>query len=195
MLVTPIQFGLFCIYPCLIFSQSVIYACHPIQFGLFCIYSCLIFSQSVIYAYYSIQFGLFCIYSCLIFSGSVIYACYSIQFGLFCFYPCLIFRMSVTAASYSVSVLDCLSCLRDTLERLLPAWSTLLMNLLRRFPSGNCICQALLSVERNNVRLRQETQLSDTGIAKAFTYTATDWYTGAGNGDVGRSLTTSPARI
>src|SRR5216684_3669929 len=29
MLVTPIQFGLFCIYPCLIFSLSVIYACYP----------------------------------------------------------------------------------------------------------------------------------------------------------------------
>src|SRR5260370_552897 len=28
MLVTPIQFGLFCIYPCLIFSWSVIYACY-----------------------------------------------------------------------------------------------------------------------------------------------------------------------
>src|SRR5258708_5297347 len=28
MLVTPIQFGLFCIYPCLIFRLSVIYACY-----------------------------------------------------------------------------------------------------------------------------------------------------------------------
>src|SRR5258708_5139725 len=28
MLVSPIQFGLFCIYPCLIFSGSVIYTCY-----------------------------------------------------------------------------------------------------------------------------------------------------------------------
>ncbi len=69
------------------------------------------------------------------------------------------------------------------------------MNLPKRFLSGNCVCQALSSVERNNVRLRQETQLSDTDIAKALLILLLNWYTGAGNGDVGRSLMTSPTRI
>jgi len=41
MLVTSIQFGLFCIYSCFIFSWSVIILVTSIQFGLFCIYSCL----------------------------------------------------------------------------------------------------------------------------------------------------------
>jgi len=51
-----------------------------------------------------------------------------------------------------------------------------------------------LRVERNKVRLRQETQLSDTDIAKVLLILLLDWYTGAGNDDVGRSLTTSPTR-
>src|SRR5258708_3831273 len=98
MLITSIQFHLLCIYPCLIFRKSVIYAYYfypiwlilhlllacqsfmlitSIQFGLFCIYFYLIFlaGQSSILVT-SIQFSLFCIYSCLIFSRSVIYTCY-----------------------------------------------------------------------------------------------------------------------
>src|SRR5258708_2902019 len=101
MLVTSIQFGLFCIYSCLIFSWSVIYACYfyPILFFLhlslpyfyeFSFLFLLLLSNLAFFAFIlalflagqssilvtSIQFGLFCIYPCLIFSWSVIYACY-----------------------------------------------------------------------------------------------------------------------
>src|SRR5260370_883876 len=101
MLVTSIQFGLFCIYPCLIFSRSVIHACffYPIwlilHLSLPYFYKvshlCLLLLSNLAYFAFilalflagqssifvaSIQFGLFCIYPCLIFSGSVIYACY-----------------------------------------------------------------------------------------------------------------------
>src|SRR5258708_5367651 len=101
MLVSSIQFGLFCIYPCLIFSRSVIYACYfyPIWLILhlslsyfFLVSHLFLFLLSNL-AYFafilalflggqssmlvsSIQFGLFCIYPCLIFSWSVIYACF-----------------------------------------------------------------------------------------------------------------------
>jgi len=51
-----------------------------------------------------------------------------------------------------------------------------------------------LGVERNKVRLRQETQLSDTDIAKALLIRLLDWYTGTGNDDIGRCLTISPTR-
>ena len=51
-----------------------------------------------------------------------------------------------------------------------------------------------LRVERNKVRLRQETQLNDTDIAKALLILLHDRYTGAGNDDIGRCLTTSPTR-
>ena len=51
-----------------------------------------------------------------------------------------------------------------------------------------------LRVERNKVRLRQETQLSDTGIARTLLYTTADWYTGAGNDGIDRCLTTSPTQ-
>ena len=50
-----------------------------------------------------------------------------------------------------------------------------------------------LRVERNKVRLRQETQLSDTDIAKGLLILLCDRYTGAGNDGVGRCLTTSLA--
>ena len=50
-------------------------------------------------------------------------------------------------------------------------------------------------VERNKVRLRQETQLSDTDTAKVLLILLHDRYTGAGNNDIGRCLTTSPARV
>src|SRR5258707_1236831 len=101
MLVTSIQFGLFCIYPCLIFRGSVIYACYfyPIWLILHLLLAyfwevshlCLLLLSNLAYFAFilalflggqssmlvtSIQFGLFCIYPCLIFSGSVIYACY-----------------------------------------------------------------------------------------------------------------------
>src|SRR5258708_1878622 len=101
MLVTSIQFGLFCIYPCLIFSGSVIYACFfypsslisllPLPYLYQVSHLCLFLLSNLAYFAFilalflagqssilvsSIQFGLFCIYPCLIFSGSVIYACY-----------------------------------------------------------------------------------------------------------------------
>ncbi len=52
-----------------------------------------------------------------------------------------------------------------------------------------------LRVERNKVRLRQETQLSDMAITKALLILLHDRYTGAGNDGVGRCLMTSPTRI
>src|SRR5713226_9393310 len=101
MLVTPIQFGLFCIYPCLIFSGSVIYACYSYPIWLilhlslpyFYVVShlCLLLLSNLAYFAFIlalflggqssmlvpfIQFGLFCIYPCLIFRRSVIYTCY-----------------------------------------------------------------------------------------------------------------------
>ncbi len=113
MLVTYIQFGLFSIYPCLIFRRLVIYTCYsyPIWliFHLFLPYFqwvshlCLLLISNLAYFPFilalflegqssilvtHIQFGLFSIYPCLIFSGSVIYACYS--------YPIwLIFHLSL----------------------------------------------------------------------------------------------------
>ncbi len=54
--------------------------------------------------------------------------------------------------------------------------------------------QGPLRVERNKVRLRQETQLSDTDIAKASFILLQDRYTGAGNDGIGRCLTTSPTQ-
>src|SRR5258708_31877631 len=53
--------------------------------------------------------------------------------------------------------------------------------------------QGPLRVERNKVRLRQETQLSNTDIAKALLILLHDRYTGAGNDGIGRCLMTSPA--
>ena len=52
-----------------------------------------------------------------------------------------------------------------------------------------------LRVERNKVRLRQETQLSDTDVAKALLILLHDRYTGAGNDGIGRCLKTGPTRI
>ena len=43
--------------------------------------------------------------------------------------------------------------------------------------------------------MRQETQLSDTDIAKALLILLLDWYTGTGNDDIGRCLTTGPTQI
>src|SRR5713226_6368452 len=85
MLVTPIQFGLFCIYPCLIFSRSVIYACYSypiwlilhLSLSYFAFFLALFLGCQSSMLVTSIQFGLFCIYPCLIFRMSVIYACYS----------------------------------------------------------------------------------------------------------------------
>src|SRR5258707_670163 len=101
MLVTSIQFGLFCIYPCLIFSRSVIYACYfyPIW---------LILQLSLPYLFWVSHLSLFF----LSYSGSLafIFALFlvgqssmlvtSIHFGFFCIYPCLIFRRSVIYACY-----------------------------------------------------------------------------------------------
>src|SRR5216684_285492 len=76
MLVASIQFGLFCIYPCLIFSWSVIYVLllSNLAYFTFILFLFLAGQSSMLVT--SIQFGLFCIYPCLIFRRSVIYACY-----------------------------------------------------------------------------------------------------------------------
>src|SRR5216684_671997 len=84
MLVTSIQFGLFCIYPCLIFRMSVIYACYSypiwiilnLYLAFFLFFFALFLGCQSSMLVTSIQFGLFCIYPCLIFRMSVIYACY-----------------------------------------------------------------------------------------------------------------------
>src|SRR5258708_4159492 len=109
MLVTSIQFGLFCIYPCLIFSLSFIYACYFYSIWLFFIYPILIilhlsfsffyfFSPLFLFllsnlAYFAFIFALFL-------GGQLSILVTSIQFGLFCIYPCLIFRRSVIYACY-----------------------------------------------------------------------------------------------
>ncbi len=98
----------------------------------------------------------------------------------------------VTAASYSISALDYL--LRSaSWERLLPApgiqWNAV------EVPALQLHLQDPLQVERNKVRLRQETQLSGTGIAKALLILLQTGYMGAGNDGVGRCLLISPARI
>src|SRR5258708_37781176 len=82
MVVTPIQFGLFCIYPCLIFRMSVIILVTPIQLGLFPFILVLFLGSQLSILVTPIQLGLFCIYSCLIFRKSVIYACYFYPFWL-----------------------------------------------------------------------------------------------------------------
>src|SRR5258708_28207166 len=107
MLVSPINFVLFWIYPFLIFMMSVIYACYSysiwlilhLSFPYFQLVShlCLLLLFNLAYFAFilalflgcqssmlvtPIQFGLFCIYPCLIFSGSVIYACYSFPIWL-----------------------------------------------------------------------------------------------------------------
>src|SRR5260221_489537 len=101
MLVTSIQFGLFCIYSCLIFNMSVIYTCYfypiwlilhlSLPYFYFVSHLCLLLLSNLAYFAFilalflagqssmlvtSIQFGLFCIYPCLIFRKLVIYACY-----------------------------------------------------------------------------------------------------------------------
>ena len=62
-------------------------------------------------------------------------------------------------------------------------------------PALQLCLQDPLRVERNKVRLRQETQLSDTDVAKALLILLHDRYTGAGNDGIGRCLTISPTRI
>src|SRR5712692_4340841 len=81
------------------------------------------------------------------------------------------------------------------LERLLPARVLCDRKCDRGSLSCNCVCKIPLRVERNKVRLRQETQLSDTDIAKWLLILLLDWYTGAGNDGIGRCLTTSPTRV
>src|SRR5258708_5722949 len=101
MLVTSIQFGLFCIYPCLIFMGSVIYACFfylissllhlfLLYFYKFC-HLCLFLLSNLSYFAFILALFLGCQSSMPV---------TSIQFGLFCIYPCLIFRRSVIYAYY-----------------------------------------------------------------------------------------------
>src|SRR5258708_7787670 len=125
MLVFSIQFGLFCIYPCLIFSRSVIYACYfyPIwlilhlSFPYFWLVSnlCLLLLSNLAYFAFiltlflagqlsmlvtSIQFGLFAFILALFLEGQSSILVTFIQFGLFCIYPFLIFSRSVIYACY-----------------------------------------------------------------------------------------------
>ncbi len=125
MLVIPIYFGLFSIYPCLIFSKLVIYACYFYSIWLIFHLSCLIFSKLVIYAYYfypiwlifhlSLPYFQLVSYLCLLLLFNLAYIAFvlalflgskssilviSIQFGLFCIYSWLIFRESVIYACY-----------------------------------------------------------------------------------------------
>src|SRR5712692_259400 len=101
MLVTPIQFGLFCIYPCLIFRMSVIYACYSYPIWL-------ILHLSLPYFYKLSHLCLFLLFNFAYFAFilALFLGCQSsmlvtsIQFGLFCIYPCLIFRMLVIFACY-----------------------------------------------------------------------------------------------
>src|SRR5258708_4757335 len=105
MLVTPIQFGLFCIYPCLIFSLSVIYSCYSYPI-------CLILHLSLPYIYLishlcfllisNLAYFAFILALFLVCQSSMLVS--PIQFGLFCIYPCLIFRMSVIYACYSYPI-------------------------------------------------------------------------------------------
>src|SRR5260221_90114 len=101
MLVTSIQFGLICIYPCLIFRRLVIYACYfyPIWLNLHLflpyfyayIHLCLLLLSNL--AYFAFILALF-----LVGQSSMLVT--FIQFGFFCIYPCLIFRRSVIYACY-----------------------------------------------------------------------------------------------
>src|SRR5258708_3894652 len=130
MLVSPINFVLFWIYPFLIFMMSVIYACYSysiwlilhLSFPYFQLVShlCLLLLFNLAYFAFilalflgcqssmlvtPIQFGLFCIYPCLIFSLSVIYAYYSIQFCLFFIFSLLNFSLLVIYSFYSYPIL------------------------------------------------------------------------------------------
>src|SRR5258708_1355968 len=98
----------------------------------------------------------------------------------------------VTAASHSVSALDC-SFIGLAFNRAFASCSRCMMNTVE-VPTLQLHLQDPLRVERNKVRLRQETQLSDTDIAKALLILLQDGYTGAGNDSVGRCLMISPTR-
>src|SRR5258707_1283059 len=105
MLVTPIQFGLFCIYPCLIFRMLVIYACYSYPIWLilhlslpyFYVVSHLCLFLLSYFAYFAFILALF-----LGSQSSMLVS--PIQFCLFCIYPCLIFRMLVIYACYSYPI-------------------------------------------------------------------------------------------
>ena len=75
-------------------------------------------------------------------------------------------KTDVTAASCSVSALD-YSYRRFTFLRAFASCSRRMMDE-TEVPALQLHLQDPLRVERNKVRLRQETQLSDTGIAKAL---------------------------
>src|SRR5258708_7718242 len=125
MLVTSIQFGLFCFYPCLIFSCSVICACYfyPICFiwhftfpffsdaTFFCFFffSILVFLAFFFAFFLAINFFLLLLLSNLAYFAFILVLFLAsqssmlvtpIQFGLFCIYPCLIFSGSVIYACY-----------------------------------------------------------------------------------------------
>src|SRR5260221_420677 len=101
MLVPSIQFGLFCIYPCLIFRRSVIYACYFYPIWLILHLSLSYFYQfSHLFLFLLSNLAYFAFILALFLEGQLSMLVSSIQFGLFCIYPCLIFRRSVVYACY-----------------------------------------------------------------------------------------------
>src|SRR5713226_5591259 len=101
MLVTSIQFGLFCIYSCLIFRRSVIYTCYFYPIWLILHLSMPYFYMvSHLFFFLLSNFSYFAFILALFLGGQSSMLVTSIQFGLFCIYPCLIFRRSVIYACY-----------------------------------------------------------------------------------------------
>src|SRR5713226_9155169 len=101
MVVPSIHFGLFCIYPCLIFRRSVIYACSFYPIWLILHLSLPYFYMvSLLYFFLLSNFAYFAFIHALFLEGQSSMLVTSIQFGLFCIYPCLIFRRSVIYACY-----------------------------------------------------------------------------------------------
>src|SRR5258708_236832 len=129
MLVTSIQFGLFCIYPSLIFRMSVIYACFSysiwlilhLSFPYFQLVShlCLLLLSNLAYFAFilalflgcqssmlvtPINLGFFSFYLSLFLIGQSSFLFTSNQFGLFFILPCLIFNWSVIYACCSYPI-------------------------------------------------------------------------------------------
>src|SRR5258707_799744 len=105
MLVTPIQFGLFCIYPCLIFSLSIVYFCFFFLILLILHLSLPYFlSVSHLFLFLLSNLAYFAFILALFLVCQLSMLVSPIQFGLFCIYPCLIFRVSVIYACYSYPI-------------------------------------------------------------------------------------------
>src|SRR5260370_804788 len=101
MLVTSIQFVLFCIYSCLIFSWLLIYACYLFPISLILhLFLPYFYEVSYLYLFLLSNLAYFAFILALFLGGQSSMLVTSIQFGLFCIYPCLIFSGSVINACY-----------------------------------------------------------------------------------------------